>query len=110
MAPLWAQASAATPITKNKKPAVAANHEETASRNPREFFKMSSKQTLPYVILNPEAGEKLYGKVRAVMGSRPFHEGRVWCAVSSWEKPGSGTVTTRRDSSLFKTNDAAVRR
>jgi hypothetical protein len=70
MAPFWAQANAATPITKNKRAALAAKDVPIASRNQREIFKMSSRQALPYIILNPEAGEKLYGMVQNAMVQR----------------------------------------
>jgi hypothetical protein len=42
MAPLWAQASAAAPIKKDKRTALAANPEPTALRNKRDTFKLSS--------------------------------------------------------------------
>jgi hypothetical protein len=64
MAPLWAHANAATPITKNKRAEPAAKDVPIALRNQRDIFKMSSRQAIPYIILNPEAGEKLYGTSR----------------------------------------------
>jgi hypothetical protein len=64
MAPLWAQANAAAPSTKNKKTVLAANPEPITSRNQRDTFKISSRQARPYILLNPEAPEKLYAMVQ----------------------------------------------
>src|SRR5208282_1150443 len=61
MAPLWAQANAAAPATKNKSTVLAANSKPIVFRNQRDAFKMSSRQSHPYILLNPEAREKLYG-------------------------------------------------
>jgi hypothetical protein len=42
MAPLWAQANAAAPITKNKRTALAASPEPIALKSKRDTFKISS--------------------------------------------------------------------
>jgi hypothetical protein len=64
MAPPWAQANAAAPIKKDKKTALAVNPKPIALRNQRDAFKISSSQSHPYILLNPEAAEKLYRMFR----------------------------------------------
>src|SRR5208282_4987289 len=69
MAPLWAQAKAAAPTPKNKRAALAANAVPSVLRNRRDIFKISASRKLhPYILLNPEASEKLYGMVRGIAG------------------------------------------
>lgn len=70
MAPLWAQASAAVAATKNKTAAPAASREPVTLRNQRDTFKIPSRQIHSYMILNPEAAEKLYGMFQY---PRPIH-------------------------------------
>jgi hypothetical protein len=68
MAPFWAQAIAAEPSTNNKTAASAANDEPIVSRNNRDIFKISSSgKSRPYILLNPEASEKLYGMVGGII-------------------------------------------
>ncbi len=68
--PRWAQANAdSAPTIKNKRTAFAANAEPIVSRNKRDTFlgplKVSSRQRPlhPFILLNPEAREKLYANV-----------------------------------------------
>ena len=73
MAPFWAQANAATPIAKNKRAEPTAKDVPIALRNQRDIFKMSSRQASLYIILNPEAREKLYGTRRRHSIKVPYH-------------------------------------
>jgi|SRR5208282_4862065 len=61
MAPFCAQAkAAAAPSTRDKKTALGSKPEPIVLRNQRDAFKISSSQSHPYIVLNPEAAEKLY--------------------------------------------------
>src|SRR5271169_577505 len=72
MAPFWAQTIAAEPSTNNKRAARAAKDEPIVSPNNRDIFKISSSgKSRPYILLNPEASEKLYGMVQRCSGRGP---------------------------------------
>jgi hypothetical protein len=65
MAPFWAHATVAAPSTKDKRTALAVHPEPTGLRIKRDAFKVSSKKSHPYILLNPEAFKKLYGMVQS---------------------------------------------
>ena len=54
--------------------ALAAKPEPIALPNKRDTFKISSSQAHPYILLNPEAPEKLYGAVQTVSHAMRVYE------------------------------------